>query len=128
VKMLLMLNWWIGSRVMRPAPHRLYQQASDYYVGGAPQFHHSMTWPKQTSRLRADMRGWMTNLRSNYFGPAGVGAELPVVAGCSPTPRLSSRRSSRPSWRSSRRLFAVFTPLFPAFHPRGLSLIHLKLI
>jgi len=83
-----------------------------------------MAWPNQTNPLRADMRGRMTNLRSNYFGAA-----LPVVvAGWLPTPRLSSRRSSRPSWRSSRRLFAVFTPLFPAFHPRGLSLIHLKLI
>lgn len=44
------------------------------------------------------LRGWLTNLGSNYFG-----VELPVVAGWSRTPRLSSRRSSRPSWRSSRR-------------------------
>ena len=31
--------------------------------------------------LRADMRGWTTLLRSNYFGAAGAGAVLPVVAG-----------------------------------------------
>jgi hypothetical protein len=33
---------------------------------GAQQLHHSVTWPKQTNPLRADMRGWTTNLRSNY--------------------------------------------------------------